>query len=214
MTIGLETEDLVRLLLSLVVGGAIGLEREIRDKAAGFRTIIFICVGSTLFTILSVKLGGSNEMARIASNIVVGVGFLGAGTIMREAGRIIGLTTAAVVWLVAALGMAVGAGQYGLTLATAVIALIVLRVFPLVERMFSDVRQESTVEISVPHDRDHVATLEGQMRAAGLQVSRMHQKRSDGTLVVGWRISGKGSAVRGFIERLMDDTEIEEVQVT
>ncbi len=214
MVIGLESEDLVRLLLSLAVGGAIGLEREIRDKAAGLRTIIFICVGSTLFTLLSVKLGGSNEMARIASNIVVGVGFLGAGTILREAGRIIGLTTAAVVWLVAALGMAIGAGQYGLALATAVIALIVLRAFPLVERLFSDVRQESTVEILVPHDRDHVATLEGQMRAEGLQVNRMHQKRSEGTLAVGWRISGKGSAVRAEIERLMADAEIEEVKVS
>ncbi len=214
MSLPLETEDLVRLLLSLVVGGALGLEREIRDKAAGFRTIIFICVGSTLFTILSLRIGGSNDMTRIASNIVVGVGFLGAGTIMREGGRITGLTTAAVVWLVAALGMSIGAGQYGLALATAVIALVVLRIFPLVERLFSDVRQESLVEIVVPHDRNQMATLESQMRAEGLQVSRSHQKRSDGSLEVGWRISGKGSTVRAAIERLMDDAEIGEVSVT
>lgn len=214
MVIGLESEDLVRLLLSLAIGGVIGLEREIRDKAAGLRTIIFICIGSTLFTLLSVKLGGSNEMARIASNIVVGVGFLGAGTIMREGGRITGLTTAAVVWLVAALGMSVGAGQYGLALASGAIALIVLRIFPLVERLFSDVSQQSTVEIVVPHDRDHVAALEAQMRAEGLHVSRAHQKRSEGSLAVGWRLTGKGSTVRAAIERLMADAEIEEVQVT
>jgi len=72
-------EDVIKLLLAILIGGLIGAEREFRDKAAGFRTIIFICVGATLFTLFSLKLGGDEDPVRIAANIVSGVGFLGAG---------------------------------------------------------------------------------------------------------------------------------------
>lgn len=210
----LEAEELVRTLISLLVGGAIGLEREIRDKAAGFRTLIFICVGSTLFTIFSMKIGEPSDPARIASGIVAGVGFLGAGTIMREAGRISGLTTAATVWLVAALGMGIGAGHYGLALTVAAIALAVLWIFPQVEQAVSGVRQESLIEIVIPHGGEQVTVLERQMRADGLEVARAHQKRVDGTLACGWRVSGKAATVRATIERLMADPSIEEVRVS
>ena len=86
-------EDLLKILLAVVVGGAIGIEREFRDKAAGFRTLIFICLGATLFTMFSLNLAGDKDPTRIASAIVSGVGFLGAGVILREGGRVIGLTT-------------------------------------------------------------------------------------------------------------------------
>ncbi len=116
----ITAEDALRIVLALVAGGAIGLEREFRDKAAGFRTLIFICVGAALFTLLSAKLSGGSDGTRIAANIVSGVGFLGAGVILREGGRVVGLTTAAAIWLTAALGMALGGGYYlvgGLVLA-------------------------------------------------------------------------------------------------
>ena len=91
-------EFLIKLGAALLVGGLVGAEREYRDKAAGFRTIIFITVGATLFTMFSTVIAGEeNDPARIASNIVTGIGFLGAGAIMRESGRVAGLTTAATI---------------------------------------------------------------------------------------------------------------------
>src|SRR5215470_1956057 len=127
-------DDLVKVLLAVGVGGVIGLEREFRAKAAGIRTLIFICVGATLFTLLSAKLAGGNDPTRISANIVSGVGFLGAGVILRDRGRVIGLTTAATIWLVAALGMGLGSGQYALVLSVTVIMLLVLWGFPVLAR--------------------------------------------------------------------------------
>ena len=104
------------MLLAMLIGGLIGAEREFRDKAAGFRTIIFICVGSTMFTILSAKIGGAQDPSRIAASIVTGVGFIGAGAILQERERVIGLTTASTIWIAAALGMGIGAVAIGLRL--------------------------------------------------------------------------------------------------
>lgn len=99
-------EDFIQLLLAIFIGGLIGAEREYRDKAAGFRTIMLICVGATIFTNFSVKLGGDMEPTRIAASIVTGVGFLGAGAILRGSRHVTGLTTASTIWLAAALGVA------------------------------------------------------------------------------------------------------------
>src|SRR6059058_333529 len=102
-----------RLLLAVAVGGLIGAEREFRSKSAGFRTMILICLGSFLFTTFSKQMeGGSTD--RIASNIVTGIGFLGAGVIFKSDNRVNGITTAATIWAVAAMGMGIADGLYGL----------------------------------------------------------------------------------------------------
>lgn len=104
---------IVKVLLAMVLGGVMGLERQYNDKPAGYATNSIICVGATVFTILSIYMGEmGGDPGRIAAQIVSGVGFLGAGAILREGNKISGLTTAAGVWLVAAVGMAVGYGQY------------------------------------------------------------------------------------------------------
>ena len=95
-------DALLKLLLAMIVGGLIGFEREYRDKAAGLRTIIFICLGATVFTMLSLRLGEQDDITRIAANVVSGVGFLGAGAILQSSGRVTGLTTASTIWLAAA----------------------------------------------------------------------------------------------------------------
>ena len=123
-------EDVIKLLLAILIGGLIGAEREFHDRAAGFRTMICICVGATLFTILSLKMGGDKDPARIAASIVSGIGFLGAGAILSGSGRITGLTTASTIWLAAALGMGIGGGDYLLSSIVAVAILIVLWIFP------------------------------------------------------------------------------------
>lgn len=125
--------DMLQVLIACALGGLIGLEREWRGREAGFRTNIMIAMGSCLFTIISIKgfpLDGSSaqDTARVAAQVVTGVGFLGAGALLQSRRHIRGLTTAATIWLVAAIGMAVGVGAYGLAIFTSVLALIVLRV--------------------------------------------------------------------------------------
>ena len=106
-------EIFIKIFLALVLGGVLGLERQYHDKPAGFATNCLICLGAMLFTVLSEFMSTQGgDPGRIAAQIVTGVGFIGAGSILRDGNKISGLTTAAGVWLVAAIGMAVGFGQY------------------------------------------------------------------------------------------------------
>lgn len=118
----------LRILLAAVLGAVIGLERQLSGKAAGIRTNVLICLGAAALTIISQEMGAqANEsVSRIAAQIVSGVGFLGAGVIIRDRGGIHGLTTAATIWLVASVGMACGGGYYTLALATTGLAVVVL----------------------------------------------------------------------------------------
>jgi len=119
---------LVSILLAVILGGAVGAEREISGKAAGLRTNVLICLGAAVFTIISRQMadGAEGSVSRIAAQIVSGVGFLGAGAIIQDRGGVHGLTTAATIWLVASIGMACGARFYQLAVVTALIALVVL----------------------------------------------------------------------------------------
>ena len=125
-----NTEIVLRILTAVIFGGVIGLERQYHDKPAGFATNTLICVGSAVFALLSIlsayHLGG--DPARIAAQIVAGVGFLGAGSILRDGNKISGLTTAAGIWLVAAVGMAVGYGHYFIG-AMATLSVLILQIF-------------------------------------------------------------------------------------
>jgi putative Mg2+ transporter-C (MgtC) family protein len=123
-----ELSDILAVILAAILGGVIGVEREFRRKAAGLRTNVLICVGAAVFTIISRKMGGTGEQSvtRIAAQIVTGVGFLGAGAIVRDRGGVLGLTTAATIWLVASIGMACGAGFFKLAAVTTVLAILVL----------------------------------------------------------------------------------------
>jgi putative Mg2+ transporter-C (MgtC) family protein len=129
----LRLDLLARLLIAAVLGGAIGLERELSGKPAGFRTNLLICVGSTLLMELSIHMaqlagamGMNGDPGRIAAQIVSGIGFLGAGTIMQARGSVTGLTTAATLWVVAAIGMAVGVEAYVEAFGTTFLVLIAL----------------------------------------------------------------------------------------
>ena len=122
-----ELEYILRLLLALGLGAILGFERERVDKPAGLRTHILVSLGSCLFTILSLTAFPGSDPARIASYIVVGIGFIGAGTIIQTRERIIGITTAASLWIVASIGMATGAGLNLLAVTTTALAYLTLR---------------------------------------------------------------------------------------
>jgi putative Mg2+ transporter-C (MgtC) family protein len=125
----LELDMVIRLLAAALAGGLIGYERQQRDKPAGLRTHILVALGASLFTVLSIyAFGEKTDVARVAAGVVLGVGFLGAGTIIHDGGgRIVGLTTAASIWVVAAIGMAMGVGFYLIGAVSAIMAFAVLR---------------------------------------------------------------------------------------
>ena len=126
-----------RLLLAVGLSAALGLEREYRHKPAGLRTITLIGMGSALFTIVSIGFAGASGTSdRIAAQIVTGIGFLGAGAILRGNADVHGLTTSATIWVTAAIGMAVGAGLYSVATAATALTLVVLAVVGPVERSF------------------------------------------------------------------------------
>ena len=130
-----DLELVERLLLSAFLGAALGFEREWRQKYAGLRTNILIAIGSTLFTVMSIDLswGSGGDPTRVAAQIVTGIGFLGAGAIMRTGADVRGLTTAATIWVNAAIGVAVGGGEYKLALIATAVTLMVLIVLNPVE---------------------------------------------------------------------------------
>jgi len=136
MTVPLtDTEIVRRLLLAACVGGLLGAEREVRHKSAGFRTNILIGMGSAVFTMMSIAISADRgDPGRIAAQIVTGMGFLGAGAILRTRNGVHGLTTAATVWVNAALGIAAGAGEYHLVVIGALITMAVLLVLHPIER--------------------------------------------------------------------------------
>ncbi|HVS89981.1 MAG TPA: MgtC/SapB family protein [Candidatus Acidoferrum sp.] len=136
----ITTAILARLILAAFLGGIIGLEREIRRKSAGLRTNMFICIGSALFTLLSDQLAtkyGSGDHTRIAAQIISGIGFLGAGAIIRERGTVVGLTTAATIFSVASIGMAVGGGLYVTAVFACLLILVLLVAVGWLEDVFS-----------------------------------------------------------------------------
>ena len=120
------TEVLLRLVLSVVFGGLIGLEREVVHKPAGVRTHMLVSLGSALFMLVSINIF-PDDAVKIIAGIATGVGFLGAGTIFKTKNEVQGLTTAASVWTVAAVGLAVGLGYYLMTIVAVILVLIVLQ---------------------------------------------------------------------------------------
>ncbi len=122
-----------RVFFAIICGGLIGLERELKNKSAGLKTNMLICLGSTLFTTVSVLISASfserghyGDPARVAAQIVSGIGFLGGGTIIQSRGTIVGLTTAATIWVVAAIGVCIGIGQIDIAVFSAVTVVLVL----------------------------------------------------------------------------------------
>jgi putative Mg2+ transporter-C (MgtC) family protein len=145
---------ILRLLVAVGLGAAIGLEREYRRKPAGLRTNILIALGSALFMSLSIQLAGAGGTPdRIAAQIVTGVGFIGGGAILRSGKSIHGMTTAATVWVNAAVGMAAGAGEFAIATAAAALTLIVLAILPPIELYFERRASGDNPHDASPHDR-------------------------------------------------------------
>jgi putative Mg2+ transporter-C (MgtC) family protein len=203
-------EDVLKIGLAILAGGIVGMEREFRDKSAGFRTLIFICMGSAVITMLSARLAPASDPNRIAANIVTGIGFLGAGAILRDGLRITGLTTAATIWLTAALGMAIGGGQYMMAGILVVFSIIVLWVFPFVEIGIDRIREQHTYEVVCPVDLEKISLLEARVRELGLKIRTNQHVKEGQEMHCSWEISGSPDKHARLVKYLFSDPDIKE----
>jgi putative Mg2+ transporter-C (MgtC) family protein len=189
VTDALKLVLLWKLLLATVLGGAIGFEREIAGKPAGLRTNILICVGAALFTHLSISIAQIGftpdgrpygDTTRITAQIVSGIGFLGAGAILHAHGAVVGLTTAATIWVVAAVGAAIGAGAYVEGIGTSVLIILVLVGLRPVERNLLNRRRKVNATIRVQRDV-RFDVIEDIIRICGLHIvsRRTYEHDSD-----------------------------------
>ncbi|PYP39631.1 MAG: hypothetical protein DMD48_05860 [Gemmatimonadetes bacterium] len=164
-----KLELMLQLGLASLLGGAIGMERELGGKPAGLRTNILICIGSVLYTHLSIAMvGAATDPTRVAGQIVTGVGFIGAGTILHARGAVVGLTSAATIWVVAAIGVALGSGFYLEGIATTLVVLAVLAGLGRVEKLVERQSMRSTVSVHAKPGPTVLEDLEGLVRRAGL----------------------------------------------
>ncbi|NJD10756.1 MAG: MgtC/SapB family protein [Gemmatimonadetes bacterium] len=207
-----QGEVFLRLCLAAALGGLIGLEREASGKPAGFRTNLLICLGAALLTELSrfvaLEPGSANQFradpGRIAAQIVSGMGFLGAGTIMKARGAVTGLTTAATLWVVAAIGMAVGAGAYvPALLATTIVMFALFLLYRVEEQLLKARPQDRTLEITLGvHDLD-LTKLEAAIRAARLQVISVNVTRHDDSALAAFQLRGPDDRYPALVQALL-----------
>lgn len=195
-------DDIIKIFFSLLVGGLIGLEREYRSKPAGLRTLILICIGSTLFTIISIKLGGPNNPDRIASYIVAGIGFLGAGAIFRDGSMVRGLTSAATIWLTAGLGMAIGNGQILFSVFILLVVYATLEFLRRFEAIIDGIHTISYFKVSLRADLSLVNEIENEFRTICPRMKRVNVSREGDVLSILYRVEGgriKFDALRNFL---------------
>jgi putative Mg2+ transporter-C (MgtC) family protein len=178
--------DLIKIGLSVLCGGLLGLERQYKNKTAGFRTIILICLGSAIFTMVAQHAG---QVANL--NIVTGVGFIGAGVIFKDNISVSGLTTAAVIWISAAIGMAVGSGNYGVSLISTLVTLTVLLMFNLLERYIDKVHHDKLfVIIFNDANYENIDAVEHIIKAEYLKSRPVQINKKDGCLQVAILVTG------------------------
>ena len=201
LTASLHLDTLQRLLLAAVLGGVVGMEREVSGKPAGLRTNLLICMGAALVAELSMSVALSRgDPGRMAAQVVSGIGFIGAGTIIQSRGQVRGLTTAATIWVVAAIGMAVGLGAYVQAIGAAVLVLVALYALRWLERLFARGGVKRRYRIAL-HGAGLEALLEA-VTAMGLtaQVEEV-ERRSDGTEVM-VRLAGPAARHDELMPRL------------
>lgn len=201
-------EDLVKFALAVLFGAIIGAEREYRTKSAGFRTIILVTVGSTLFTLFSIRLGGANNADRIAANIVTGIGFLGAGAIFRAHDHVKGVTTAATIWMAAALGVGVGSGEYILSAIASVVVVIVLIGFTQAEKWIDNLNQARSYRITCVYEDETLYHYEDLFRQHNLKVHRGLQSRMGGQITGNWELQGSIKDHGKLTDTLLKDQRI------
>lgn len=199
--------DLITMLISVLCGSLIGIEREYQNKSAGLRTIVLICLGSTIFTMISQRIGGSDD--RVAANIITGIGFIGAGVIFKENFNVKGLTTAAVIWISAAIGMVIGIQEYKLGFILSFIVLVVLGGFAKLEFLIDFLNHKRTYRITFMDDNlQNISALIEMVKKEKLNASVRHLSKTNNRLLVNFEIRGNKKYFQTLTEKLIIKPEI------
>jgi putative Mg2+ transporter-C (MgtC) family protein len=212
MTPDIIEEDITRLIISLIAGSVIGAEREYNNKNAGFRTVILVTVGATLFTLLSGLLTGGKDF-HVAGNVVVGIGFLGAGTIFKEGSSVKGITTAATIWVSAAIGMAIGIGEFAIAFMSLFIVMLVLLGFIWLQSFIDRFNREKVYKITVPCLKltlDEINEFLKECGLTGFCVNR-HKIKDDITLTI--IVKGPEKKHEKLISMLQNNEHVLEFEV-
>jgi len=199
-------DDVIRLLVAFGLGAMLGFEREFHHKFAGLRTIILICVGAALFTIFSLKIGA--DPARIAAQVVTGVGFIGAGVIIHEGGEVRGLTTASTIWMAAALGIGAGSGYLLFSLIATLLALLALWMLPRLENVITDIRVIRMYRITTASDEAARAHVLEQFRKAELSVEQESEEKRGIEMICVWIARGSPEAHQRLVNELLADPQV------
>lgn len=203
----IDIEFGLRLLISFAIGTAIGLEREYRSKAAGLRTMIMICLGATIFTEISIQLGG-NTPDRIASTIISGIGFLGAGVIFKDGLSVSGITTATTIWISAALGMAVGAGEYFIAVVGSAVVLVVLVLFEKIQSLIERIHQSRSYKITVEGNHEFEINLIQEIKNRKLSVRKKKDYKEGKLSILIYEVVGSEKDLNAFNIHLKEDNRI------
>ncbi len=201
---GIAPNDLIKVGIAILCGAMLGFERQYKNKTAGFRTIILICLGSTIFTMISQRAGQGVNI-----NLVTGVGFIGAGVIFKDNISVNGLTTAAVIWVAAAIGMANGAGNYTLSLISTVLTLLVLWLFHFFEDYLDKVHHEKLLSVVFNSTNfEHLELLEDIIHNHHLKYQIRLVNKKDDCLQAAIFVTGHKNNIAKLDEKLLTMPEI------
>ena len=204
-----EILDIYKALLAVAAGLILGLERELKDKAAGLKTITIITLGAALFSIISYKVGGSDHGTAIAAYIVSGVGFLGAGVIFKDGLTVSGLTTAGIIWLAAAIGTSIGFGEFYMAATFMGAALLTIFVLtPIVNAAFNP-KKARILEIEIDKNlRDEKQGIIGMLTARGIIVEERRLQLRDNKLIITLELVLKEKQIDWLQSYLMENKTI------
>jgi len=206
-----ENEDLIKISLSLFAGLLLGIEREVKDKAAGFKTITIICLGSTLFTILSYKMGAgeSEDATRIASYVVSGIGFLGAGVIFKDGINVNGLTTAGIIWIASAIGMSLGFGEYLIGIAFLICSFLIIYSGNYISKTFINKTSYKTFTVTVNHDyKNFKSDFDQEISDYCLSLYTRHIEKIDNQITYYFDITYKSENLKDIENILLKNDKI------
>lgn len=195
-------ERIQAILVSIACGAIIGLEREYRNKSAGFRTVILICFGATIFALISRM--GENSDDRIAANIVTGIGFIGAGVIYQGKFSVLGLTTAAVIWTMAAIGMLIGFGEFKLGIVMTILMATILSLFQNMEDMLAKIYFTRTIHVTfIDNSVSRLYEFEQFLLDQKIRLVRKGIQKDENQLVVVYEVSSTRKRMRTMNEGII-----------
>ena len=207
----------IKIFFSLLLGGLVGLEREIKHKPAGLRTNILICLGSTIIMIVSLNLseiyGSIVDPSRIAAQVVTGIGFIGAGAIIRSRGSVHGLTTAATIWVIAGIGLAIGNGYYSTALISTFVVMIILNIGTRLEKRFkpeTDTYRYNIISVNIESVFNAIKNI---TNIFPFEMEEMKIEKFDNKIKFHTAFKGKSEIQKEFVEKMINSEGIEEINL-